>query len=107
MKTMLLGVAVVLTALAAQPALARNHHADRGHEYRDRHYEGNRGHYRDQGYDYDRYDPPRHDDGYYGNHESRRDRHHDRSYYYYDRSSYYYDRHSRRPERRHHPRSHH
>lgn len=100
MKKMILGMAVVLTAVVAQPAYARNQHGGRDHEYRERHFENNRGHYRDQGYGYDLHGDRRYNDGYSEHYESRRDRH-------YDQNSYYYDRHSRQPERRHHRRNHH
>ncbi len=100
MKKMMLGVAVVLTAVVAQPALARDHHGDRDHEYRERHFEGNRGHYRERDYDYYRHGDRRYDNGHYGYYEPPRDRHYEQNYYNYDR-------HSRRPERRHHRRNHH
>lgn len=100
MRKVMLGLAVLLTAVVAQPAFARDHRDDRHGEYRERHSEDNRGQYRDRGYGYDRHSDRRYggyDDGYYA---PRRDRH-------YDRDGYNYDRHGRRAERRQHWRNRH
>ncbi|MFD1767259.1 hypothetical protein ACFSAG_10440 [Sphingorhabdus buctiana] len=100
MKKAIFGMAVLLTAVVAQPALARDHRGDRHSEYRERHHEDNRGGYRDQGYRYDGHSDRRYARNYEGYYEPRRDRH-------FDRGNYYYDRHGRKAERRHHRRNHH
>ncbi|NBW75850.1 MAG: hypothetical protein EBR34_08620 [Sphingomonadaceae bacterium] len=99
MTKAMLGLAVVLAAVVANPAQARPHHGNRHFDYSDRYYESRLGHYRAQVYDHDRYTGRAYRDGY-DHYEPRRDSH-------YLENLYSYDRHAPRSVRRQHRRNHH